>query len=398
MPRRPQWLILSAAIAVALLVGAGIGYYAADQQTEQLSNADQPSEPDNLIENPRFALGYEGWKVPGHSPWEPSMGPRDADYQHARVREAEQSQGGKALDLTTKRPSDALDDVVYETNVYQCIPIPHAKTFAMRAQVRYIGDPGDPRHTRLNLSWYGTPDCSDRGQFGYWLQPEAKRGWQEISRGGMVPMMNAKAAMVELSQNAPDKGEAGSRALWDAVSLKVQEPAANDGGHKEAEKRTSDQTRVTNPGFEHDLSGWHQTGWSVTHAPEVSKATRGAARVVAESDTSMGNGALRQCIDLGPGDSFVAAINFRRSKSSTTDGGARFRIIWYAEPNCQGRNSYGDHADTDEGLDWQRLRLPEVTPEPGAKSASVQIIQTVDGPGKHIAYFDDVVLRPSSDE
>lgn len=354
-------------------------------QSSQKSTASSTEKPvgnsilqKNLLSNPGFENNLARWSYKDDVKWQPGKG----------------QFGSSALKIHARKPPD--DKYIHETIVSQCVPIWNGVKFKLGGSFLYEGFPQKSHANRIRVIWYESKDCTKGGQFGSYAEPKNISGWQQLSRENITPALLAKAAKVEIKQNG--RYTNNGKAYWDNVYLMATEIS-------DEKPETPGYTLpvgfdfIENGHFNQDLSAW-RTGWKSSWVSYPGDQNNGAAKIVAASDkSSRGAGALSQCVDFGAGGTFDVGASYKRGASSTQKGGARLRVTWYENAGCRGRaKTTNRHVDTDESMDWQRLRITKITSAPGSISAKIEIIQTVLGPGQHTAYWDDIYFKTVSAE
>lgn len=333
----------------------------------------------NLIRNSSFDQGIEDWVVPIGISWLEKGGKLDSGV----------------IRIEAANPPD--DRYIHETKMTQCVPLPQGRKFRIGADFRHTKYPESSHANRLRLYWHEDIDCSGRAQYGWHVEPRSIRGWQSLESSDMTPMLNAQAAEIMIVQNG--RHSDGNAAYWDNIRLEVSEIHEKTLQPKQPESASSitrsiGENYLENSGFDENLEGWKPGYWASSHASNDGDEKKGAIRVVASSDSGgRGAGAFSQCVNFGSNSRFDAGISFRRDRGSTASGGGRFRVTWYELENCRGRARTREHDDPAEGYAWQKLELKGIKPEPGARRVIVSAIQSVDGPGKSVVYWDDAYFR-----
>lgn len=309
-----------------------------------------PAYAENLVQNHSFDNGYESWDV--------ELG--------AQVN------SGSLLIEGWKPPEDIH---VADQKAVQCIPLEKAEEYSVYAKFRQDIVSENPYANRLEVIWKDTQDCSDGGQWGGYLQPAARTGWQMLGPNNLRPSLNARAVLISINQRDanPDEGAV----FWDDI---VFEPARRIKLY---------ENLVANPGFDNTLSDWKWKTWKTRWEADHGHAEPGAAEVEAEATAP--SASFTQCMWIGDRSLFTAAISFRRDYRSASGGNALFRLIWYAEPRCQGASRIaGQSAEArPHDFEWQRLKIDRVRAESSAQSVLIEVIQTARGNGRHVALWDD---------
>ena len=333
----------------------------------------------NLVRNSSFEEGLEDWVVPIGVTWLEGAGKLGSGS--IRIQAAEPPQ----------------DKYIHETKITQCVKLPKGRKFRIGADFKHTKYPESSHANRMRIYWHEEADCSGRAQYGWHVEPGSVPGWQSLESSDMTPMLNTKAAEIMIVQNG--RFTNGHAALWDNIRLEVSEIYetslhSNRPAISNQSTRSVGENYLENPGFDKDLEGWNKGYWPASYDKGEGNEKRGVIRVEASSDSGgRGAGAFTQCVNFGQNSRFEAGISFRRDRASTADGGGRFRVTWYEEENCRGRSRIRQHDDPVEGYAWQKLELEGIRPEPGSRSVNISAIQSVDGPGKAIVYWDDAYFR-----
>jgi len=172
-----------------------------------------------------------------------------------------------------------------------------------------------------------------------------------------------------------------------------------DSSELEAEgKSTQRKNLLVNAEFSETIDNW-QPGWPTEWNGYHGARATGSAKVTASSIlSSKGRVAFDQCVNLPGLKQFEAGISYTIGAGSSQSGGGRFRITWFDETDCAGKNATGSiHADIDEtaGSGWHQLELRNLEAPESAKSAGITVIQTISGAGDFIVYWDDAYFSAS---
>jgi len=149
--------------------------------------------------------------------------------------------------------------------------------------------------------------------------------------------------------------------------------------------------QLVNPNFTTDLSGWTPDYWAISWTGSEGNLGPGALRAVATSaGPPIGARAASQCTTAVDGIAYDFGGAFKIEPSSTQTGAARLRVTWFSGAACSGTPTIGGNADPTSVAGWQALAVEDEVAPAGTQSAMVELIQTVDGPGDFIAYWDDI--------
>ena len=155
----------------------------------------------------------------------------------------------------------------------------------------------------------------------------------------------------------------------------------------------SGENSVINGDFDMGVDSWQLSeGWPVAWS---SAEGNGSIRVTAISESgSTGKGVFSQCIGFSGNQIFELGGSFKKDNRSTQGGGGRIRVSWYEQPDCTGRAKTDTKSTSPkDGFGWQQLRVGLLAAPPEAQSVRMSIIQTVDGSGEFIAYWDNLYLK-----
>ncbi len=109
----------------------------------------------------------------------------------------------------------------------------------------------------------------------------------------------------------------------------------------------------------------------------------------------MGTHVASQCVALGQQRIYSLGARFLRDTQSNQAGGGRLRLHWYSQEDCQGSSSpTWKNADPEDKSGWQALTIEKLIAPKEARSARIEIIQSVKGPGRFVAFWDDIVFMP----
>ena len=339
----------------------------------------------NLINNSTFEDKLIDWKIPLGAFWSNSQGHNSSG----------------ALILQAKKPPD--DQFIHETVVEQCVILNEAEKYNLSAQFKIDKIATGKRiktaqhANRANVIWYQTLDCSDGGQYGWYIEPKNVPGWQSLLKQDLMPALGAKAAKITIVQNG--RYSDSIMAYWDNISFAASE--VFEKSTTATEKKIYDHhtlpvgtDRITNGGFDKNIASWQNSSkavWSYRQGD----AKHGSAKVTIESkEGSLGQGAFSQCINIGANTRFDLGASYKRdAAASTQKGGGRLRVTWRENVNCNGRaRTDSNSADPQDISGWQKLEIKDLIALGNAQSVTIEIIQSVLGPGKSIVYWDDIYL------
>ena len=361
---------------------------------------------ENIIFNPDFAQGSQGWQLDPEltvtSPPIPSPTNSSAPAQ-ALLMEAQEV---------------LKDGYIHSRKARQCIPIGAARKLQFSGNFLYAdGLPVSHYGHRANLIWHYKADCSGGAQFGWFLEPEIKHGWQALGLEDATPALNAQAVEIEITQDQQlSRKEFGvlasiyywllaqvgvvadgtlARGYWDNLNLHITEleqPEQTNTPLNSAPHVPHNTNLLRNGGFDKGLDHWkhYNSEWSASEGYN----DKGAIRITLTSTSgSSGSGVFEQCVNIGNQRQFKMGVSFKADEQSTQTGGGRLRVSWYEEENWQGRHTTdGRHVDPQNSAGWQPLYVPQLDAPRNARSVSVDAIQTVDGKGQFSAYWDDMFL------
>lgn len=331
----------------------------------------------NLIRNPAFEDKLIDWVVPLGALWTSNGGVS--------------SSGG--LIIQADKPPE--DKYIHETVVSQCVVLNGGSKFELTAQFKSSGTPLKVHANRANVIWYEASDCTTGGQWGAYIEPKKfKAGWQNLSRKNLTPALGARAAKITIVQNGRYSND--QQGYWDNFRFFATEIFEQS---EEGKNTTVKNEFTLDPGTNHVLNGEFRDGispwrpsWKTKWSGIQGDTFPGSARVTAYSTTgSIGKGAFSQCVNIGANSNFELGASFKRDENSTQKGGGRLRLTWKEKQNCQGPGrTTNKSADSQYIAGWQKFRITDLLAPKTAKSATIEIIQTVAGKGEFIAYWDDI--------
>ena len=335
----------------------------------------------NLILNYSFENNLMDWKVPLGAFWSPSGGKNKSE----------------ALIMHVKKPPD--DKYIHEVAVEQCVLLGKGDKFELAADFMSLKVPKEPFANRINIIWYESIDCTTGGQFGGYAEPKINvNNWQRVSRNNLVPALGAKAAKIRIVQRGRFSND--GEAIWDNISFmatEIFEQSEKNIVQSKSSRYTlkMGENYVVNGTFNKDISSWRPGLWKLGWLNSRGDITPGVIKVEAISDKGgIGAGAFSQCVNFGENSMFELGASFKRDESSTQKGGGRLRVTWYEKMNCTGRGKTDvKSADPKYVKGWQKLRATGLRAPKGAKSAVIEIIQSVQGNGNFTVYWDDIFFK-----
>jgi hypothetical protein len=251
------------------------------------------------------------------------------------------------------------------------------------------------------LYWYQSEDCSTHGQFAEYLEPDKDvYGWQRVSRDDNLRSLNAKAALVSIAQSRT----AGNNGVvyWDDIELNPVDAEREESGDplfNQEYTLSIGKNYVVNGEFLYSLKSWQSSGDTKWISYQGGDAP-GAARLAIFSDQGgLGAHSFSQCINIGANKVFSAGAKVKVDPVSSQKGGGIFRLSWYENIDCHGRNQAGFVEDRVENVDgWQQLLIDRIEAPPGAESASLYFTRGVNDSGLFTYFIDDVYFIAVPDE
>lgn len=320
----------------------------------------------NLIKNGDFSKEMLHWQPGERALWSISQG---------SARAMAYAAGGEMSSL--------------ENVMTQCVNIGEYSKFNFGAQFRAESLPLEKYTARLEVVWYDGEDCKGGGEYGGYIEPKDKAGWQPVFKQGFLPRMGAKSVVIRLIQH--NTKSTPSINYWDDLYLVPTEtaPPQEPDVTQQAEIRGN---LLKNGSFDFNLNDWH-TGWDTRWTSVQGGDAKGAARVLMTSDKGgIGMHALTQCVDLDGGKKYEIGSSVLKDPGSTQKSGGRLRVSWYENRACKGRSRIGKWVDPTSEPGWQRLQFTSDRP-PMASSATVSIIESIEGVGRAVSYWDDVYIK-----
>ena len=329
----------------------------------------------NLVNNPSFKNRLFGWDAHKNTKWESELGKNSS----------------AAVSIQATKPP--MDKYIHETTVKQCVTLNAGTRYRLAAYFKQDNIPLKPFANRINLYWYESVDCTSGGQFGSYIEPKNRLGWQALKADNLTPALHAKAALIILTQNG--RYSKGGKVLWDDIILSATEfkprSIATD---RQQYTRKAGINYLTNGAFNTKLKGWRilgKTEWSQF----IGHTEPGSARVTRYSDSGgRGSGALTQCVNIGANTKFELGASFKNDRQSTAAGNGRLRITWYQDLNCNGPAKTDTNWKDPKPIDgWQNLHINGLIAPKDSQSAVIEIIQAIHEEGYFYAYWDDIYFR-----
>jgi len=329
----------------------------------------------NLVKNPSFDNRLSHWTAQHQTNWEQKLGRNTTG----------------AVSIQAKLPP--VDKYIHETTVKQCIPLNAGTRYKLVVSVRLNSIPSKKFANRANLYWYESENCTTGGQFGSYLQPENKFGWQTLTADNLTPALHAKAALIILAQRG--RYSNGSTVLWDDILLVATEfnPKATviDNNQYTLARGIN---YLTNGAFNAKLDGWRVSS-DIKWSQFIGHTEPGTAHVGSYSNSgSRGSGAFSQCVNFGENKNFELGASVKKDKSSTARGGGRLRVTWYQDLNCKGPSKTDTNwKDPKSKAGWQKLHIKGLVAPPDSRSAVIEIIQSILEEGHYYTFWDDIYFR-----
>lgn len=336
----------------------------------------------NRVSNGSFETDLAGWQV------------QDSPGAFSGYNKESGPQSG-VVAVSSDRPDEIEERVVYEARLSQCIPLQNGKRYRFSARFKSESKPGSKHANRVNLGWYQTEDCSGRGEAAHYLEPDYdKQGWQSLSVDGARRALGADSAEIEITQDRRPGNT--KRVFWDDIALVPIEWREEQASASEFSGPTppTGSNYLANGAFGSNLDGWGHTGdtqWSESSGFK----DPGAARLaIVSDDGGYGAHSFGQCVNLGKDRRFRAGARARVDSSSTEKGGGIFRLAWYESADCRGRNRAGFSQDRVEDVaGWQQLKLEGIEAPDQASSVRVYFTRGVEDTGTFAYFVDDVFFQ-----
>jgi hypothetical protein len=359
----------------------------------------------NILLNNDFDAGLSFWAAGEHSRWGKNVGIN--------------STGAVFMDA----PVVTDDGYIHEAKVEQCVQIGDADLFHIEAKFRYDSIPQNAYAHRLNYVWFTNDVCTIGGQYGGYLEPKLKEGWQTLSVNNARASLNAKSVKIELTQNqrasARQSDWLGQKlkwlyevlgmeylppvagAYWDEVLVApahIKSVVPGHSSYAEGFTRTAGENYLANGGFNSDGQGWRLSS-SAQWIADYGYTVNGAIHTAVSSEKSgMGMGVFNQCVNLGVQRYYRMGVKYISDRRSTQRGGGRLRVTWYEDDGCLGANSTDtNHVDIQPVDGWQSLEVNNLERPMNAASAKITMIQSVSGAGTYAGYWDDAYFTVASD-
>lgn len=336
----------------------------------------------NRVSNGGFESGLEGW----HS---------RRSLEAFRVS-GENSGKTSVLAVESTPPKEIKERVIYEAKLGQCVPLEDGRRYRFSAQFNAQSIAKSEHANRVNLSWYQSTDCSTRGQFATYLEPDGdKEGWQTVSRNNVLRALGARSAKIAVTQNRRP-GNTGL-VYWDDISLVPTESVKLG---KSAGVGTSGPipppgtNYLENGAFKEGLNGWAHTGDTEWTGSTGFQAPGAARLAIVSDDGGYGAYSFSQCVNLGKDRVFKASARVKVDPSSTEKGGGIFRLSWYEFYGCRGRSRAGFVEDRIENVKgWQDLTIESTQAPEDASSVNVYFTRGIEDTGAFAYFIDDVFFR-----
>lgn len=331
------------------------------------------------------------------------------------------------LSKSIPAPDDGYIHIIKTT---QCINIdPTIKKLNFTADFFYIEKPMQGHAHRVNFIWYDTKDCMSGAQAGVFLQPKLIDGWQQLNQSAITPALNSQSVSIELIQDRRasfrdftvletiyywfkslfgDGSERLSSGFWDNISLTKKTDlkpdnrthssnkalsgsyAKNSSTHNKLTKNTN---LLLNSSFAQNAKHWSLSSRVDWH-PDIGNLSAGSIRSsLTSKKNSAGSTIFSQCINTHSHSTFKFGGFFQREPNSSQTGGGRIRVIWYGGENCTEQSKIGRKHTSPKRIDgWQHLSVASITSPKNVRSVKIQGVQSIDGKGEFIAYWDDLYL------
>lgn len=335
--------------------------------------------PSNLVLNPGFENGEAQWVFSQNTNWNKNRG----RYTSA------------GLSIQAAKPPE--DKYIHETTVEQCIRLNNADSYMWTAEVRLQGMPLKAHANRANIIWYRSENCSTGGQWGAYLEPKSRGGWQKLRGRPLTPAMGAKSAKLTLVQNG--RFSNAGTAFWDNIEFyPLGDPARPNSPSSSAEEITfyeypAGGNILLNGSFSEYLNQWRKSN-AAEWDENTGKQRKGSVRTIVASDKgSLGRGVLSQCVELAKQRQYSLRAYVKVDRSSTQSGGGRLRATWNTKLDCRGQSQIATkHADFNDSLGWQELTVNDLIAPDEAVAVTVELIQRIQGKGLFVVNWDDVEL------
>ncbi|MEX1033108.1 MAG: DUF4124 domain-containing protein [Cellvibrionaceae bacterium] len=346
----------------------------------------QQSEGSNLVRNSGFEQNLDFWASTN-------------DFQAFTHIDNDGAGLGGALAVRSVPPENPEKRRVYEVSLSQCVPLDRGRRYRFAASFRPMGEYKSPYANRVNLYWYQSDNCTTKGEFGEYLEPDAgKRGWQRIVSDNRLRSLNAQSALIKITQSRIAANNKEAR--WDDIELT---PTEFDIEQEEVVHHEytlpEGENYLKNPDFPSNLSGWRHSGDTKWTAAEGSSGA-GAARVAIFSEKGgYGAHSFSQCVNLGANRLFAMGAKVKVDPGSNQEGGGIFRLVWHEGLNCEGQNQAGFEEDRveHEQEGWQELVVEKIEAPRNAQSATIYFTRGVQDSGLFAYFIDDVYFKAISE-
>lgn len=334
----------------------------------------------NLVKNGSFDHGLEKWQ-PKYGTQ--AFNPIDSD--------GDRKQGAVVVQSTP--PKNPEKRLIYQVEMSQCIKLDQGRRYRFAASFKAMGRYKSDHTNRVNLSWYQTEDCSRQGQFADYLEPEPNtHGWQRITKENRLRSLNAKAALITITQSRINANSLQAR--WDDIELTATEMEPIENEAIEADHQYTlpiGQNHIVNGDFNSGLDFWRHSG-NTQWVQNEGVGAPGAIRLAIFSNRGgYGADTLTQCVNIGTNKVFQAGAQVKVDPQSTQKGGGIFRLNWHEKHNCKGRSQAGFKEDRVEYIaGWQELSIDHIEVPLGVHSASIYMTRGVQDSGLFAFFIDDV--------
>lgn len=354
---------------------------------------------ENLVQNGDFEHGASAWIV------HPDM---------QLVSTSNQLGATHVLSRSLPAPDDGY---IHDINTSQCISFGDTRNFSLSAEFSYLEYPSESYAHRLNFTWFDDINCSGGGQFGGYLEPKQKQGWQTLKLDNIQSALNSHSLLITLTQDQrasirrlnvfqrafywiksffTNSMDLLSSGYWDNISLVPK------GSDKLVDVKAMGAysfelpigvNLLRNPDFDQDASEW-QLGSNTQWNADKYKKNVGSLRVVRQSSKgSSGSGAFEQCLETGGHSKFELGGYFMRDTISTQTGSGRLRIVWFELPHCKGQLRISQQDVDPQRIDgWQHLHIANLIAPENVRSMIFEGIGSIDGAGEFIGYWDNLYL------
>ncbi|WP_223670703.1 DUF4124 domain-containing protein [Kangiella shandongensis] len=336
-----------------------------------VSRADTSFNRRNLVVNGDFESGLDGWKLKDTS----------------KTREQNKvwvSSGILKIQSWIPEKTRFIQRIV----LLQCVPIGNAAKLTLTARFKQIFMPARASANRINVYWMKHEDCENGGEFGHYLEPKKKHGWQKLERHQLIPALHSKAAMIEITQS-PLSAE-NKVALWENIALVPTKAYKQSLSAKPSLSKHTlpiGMNYIKNSSFRKGLAGWRASS-------NMNKWVNGAIQTTIKSDSGgLGSGGFSQCVNVGANRFFELGgkVKVMTTKPRTS---TRLRLRWYSEVNCMGPSRAGyKNVDAELGQTGWQEKSTEINAPEGIRSARVNTTIGINDKGVGVVYWDDIFLK-----